>query len=47
MSCFESMVVIKHARHLLRKYGVLRAAKYLAVNGVHISVALALCANKH
>lgn len=47
MSSFESMVVIKHAKKLLRKYGVSRAAKYLALNGVDISVALALCANKH
>ena len=47
MSAFESMVVIKHARHLKSKYGNLRAAKYLCLNGVDISIALALCANKY
>lgn len=42
MSAFESLIVISHAKHLLSKYGSLRAAKYLALNGVCISVALEL-----
>lgn len=47
MSSFESMVVINHARKMLRMYGSKRAASYLAKNGVCITVALALCANKY
>lgn len=47
MSSFESMVIISHARKMLRMYGTKRAASYLAKNGVCITVALALCTNKY
>ncbi len=42
MSAFQSMIVINHAKHLLRKNGVASASKYLAKNGVDILVCMAL-----
>ena len=42
LSSFQSFIVISHAKHLLRKYGTMRAASYLHKNNVCFTVALHL-----
>lgn len=42
LSSFQSFIVISHAKHLLAKYGTMKAAQYLHKNNVSFDVALHL-----
>ena len=42
MTAFNSYIVISHARKLARQYGTAKAARYLAVNGIELEVAVNL-----
>jgi hypothetical protein len=44
MSSLHWLVVVRHAEKLQAKYGTMRAAKYLAANGVAVQVAIMLLA---